>query len=68
MVVGTGDDEGDVDHPGEKREERKRERKRREKEEEADGLSFGLVASNGLARLSHVICSGATETQVAHGE
>jgi hypothetical protein len=46
----------------------RREKRGREKEEEADGLSFGLVASNGLARLSHVICSGATETQVAHGE
>jgi hypothetical protein len=46
-TVGTGDDEGDTDCPGEKREEKRIKRKRREKEEEVDdGLSFSLVAPN----------------------
>jgi hypothetical protein len=46
----------------EKREEKKRERKRREMEEEAGGgLSFSLVAPNGLARLSRTVYSGMTE-------
>jgi hypothetical protein len=64
-VASAGDDEGGVDHPlGEKRE-----RKRREMEEEAGGgLSFSLVAPNGLARLSRTVYSGMTEGQVAHGE
>jgi hypothetical protein len=51
----------------ERREKRGRE-KEREEEETDGGLSFSLVALNRLARLNRVVCSGATEAQLAHGE
>jgi hypothetical protein len=64
MAANVGADEGGADHLGEKRE-----RKRRENDEEAGtGLSFSLVMPNGLVRLSHTICFGTTEAQVAHGK